>query len=113
MSVDDYIGSFPKEIQEKLQILRKAIKEELPAGYEEKISYGLPTFYLKKNLVHFGAFKKHIGFFPTPDGIVAFAEDLKKYQTSKGTIHFPLNEPLPLELVKEIVRFRVREVLEN
>ena len=111
-SIDEYIASFPEDIQARLQALRNAIHEAAPDA-QEKISYQMPTFYLKGNLVHFAAFKNHIGFYPAPSGIEAYQEELAKYKTSKGAIQLPLDEPLPLGLVQEIVRYRVAENLKK
>lgn len=107
-SIDAYIVQFPIEIQEKLQQIRVVIKEAAPDA-SEKISYQMPTFYLNGNLVHFAAFKHHIGFYPAPSGIENFAEKLAAYKTSKGAIQFPLDKPIPLGLVRAIVEYRVRE----
>jgi uncharacterized protein YdhG (YjbR/CyaY superfamily) len=109
-TVDEYICAFPQNIQIMLQGLRCAIKEAAPHA-TETISYQMPAFKQNGVLVYFGAFKKHIGFFPTDSGVAEFKEKLGKYKTSKGTIQFPLDEPLPIELVKDIVRFRVKENL--
>jgi len=109
-SIDEYIGTFPADIQTILQELRATIKAAAPEA-EEKISYQMPTFYLKGNLVHFAAYKSHIGFYPAPRGIEAFQEELSAYKGSKGTVQFPIGEPLPLELISRIVRFRVEENL--
>lgn len=107
-TIDEYIAQFSPEIQKKLQALRKVIKEAAPdAG--EKISYGMPTFTLKGNLAHFAAYKTHIGFYPTPSGIEAFKDKLAEYKYSKGAVQFPISKPLPFDLVREIVTFRVRE----
>jgi uncharacterized protein YdhG (YjbR/CyaY superfamily) len=111
-SIDDYIASFPQEIQRILEELRATIKASAPDA-EEKISYQLPTFALKGNLVHFAAFKNHIGFYPTPSGIQAFKRELSIYEGAKGSVKFPIKEPLPLELIGKIVRFRVAENLKN
>jgi uncharacterized protein YdhG (YjbR/CyaY superfamily) len=110
--IDEYILSFPKATQLVLERMRKSIKEAVP-NTEEAISYGIPTFKLKGNLVHFAAYKNHIGFYPTPSGINAFKDELSNYKQSKGAIQFPLNEPLPIELIKRIVIFRVKENLER
>lgn len=110
--IDEYILQFPPDIQEKLRKLRKVIKEAAPDA-EEKISYQMPTFALHGNLVHFAAFKNHIGFFPTPSGVEAFRDELSGYKTSKGTIQFPLDKPLPYELISRIVKFRVAENVKN
>lgn len=106
--IDEYISGCPVELQERLLTLRAVIKETAPEA-EEKISYGMPTFALYGNLVHFAAFKNHIGFYPAPSGIENFQEELAKYKSSKGAIQFPLDEPIPYELVREIVKFRVAE----
>lgn len=107
-SVDQYISAYAPEVQEILQTLRKVIREAAPEA-EEKISYQMPTFFLHKNLVHFAAFKNHIGFYPAPQGIEAFKEELAKYKGAKGSVQFPLHEPLPYELITRIVKFRVEE----
>ncbi len=103
--ITDYILQFPPSVQEKLNLMRNAILEIAPEA-TEKISYGIPTFYLKGNLVHFAGYKHHIGFYPGADGIATFASDLSPYKLSKGTVQFPLDQPLPLELVKRITAFR-------
>ena len=107
-TIDDYIADFPEDIQLILEELRETIKQVAPSA-EETISYQMPTFKLHKNLVHFAAYKKHIGFYPTPSAIEAFSEDLKAYTTSKGAIQFPIDEPIPLDLIRKIVEFRVKE----
>jgi uncharacterized protein YdhG (YjbR/CyaY superfamily) len=107
-NVDEYIAGFPGEIQKGLRELRAFIKAEVPAA-SEKISYGMPTFYLEGNLVHFAAFKDHYGFFPAPSGIDRFEEELAPYRSGKGTLRFPLDKPLPWELLKKVIRFRVEE----
>ncbi len=109
-TIDEYITGFPAEIQEKLQAMRATIHAAAPEA-TEKISYQMPTFFLQGNLVHFAAFKNHIGFFPTPSGLEHFPAEVGRYQTSKGTIQFPLTEPLPLELVTKITQYRVQENL--
>lgn len=111
-TIDDYISGYPSEIQAILQEVRATIQKAAP-GATEKISYQLPTFYLSGNLVHFGAFKKHIGFYPTSSGIANFTEELAPYQTSRGAVQFPLVQPIPLNLITKIVEFRVRENLER
>jgi uncharacterized protein YdhG (YjbR/CyaY superfamily) len=108
-SIDEYIDTFPKDVQVILQKLRQLIKKEVPEA-TEAMSYQIPTFKLNGNLVHFAAYKKHIGFYPTPHVIESFDKKLKTYKKGKGTLQFPLSEPIPYELVKEIVKFRVREV---
>jgi uncharacterized protein YdhG (YjbR/CyaY superfamily) len=112
-STDEYINTFPKDVQIKLNQIRKAILEEIPPQATEKISYGIPTFYLNGNLVHFAAFKDHLSFFPTGSGVEKFKNELSKYTISKGTIQLSLNEEIPLRLIKKIVRFRVSEVLKK
>jgi len=107
-SIDEYILKYPPEIQEILQNIRKVIKASAPDA-EEKISYGMPTFTLHGNLVHFAAFKHHIGLYPTPSGIDTFKNELSKYKGAKGSIQFPLEKPMPYELISEIVKFRVAE----
>ncbi|MFD6208931.1 iron chaperone [Peribacillus sp. NPDC060253] len=107
-TIDEYILRFPEEVQEILRTLRKVIKDAAPEA-EEKISYQMPTFALHGNLVHFAAYKNHIGFYPTPRGISAFQHALSEYKSSKGAVQFPLNKPIPYELISEIVTFRVDE----
>lgn len=109
-NIDDYIAIFPQEVQVILEKLRQTIRKTAPAA-AEKISYQMPTFYLSGNLVHFAAFKNHIGFYPAPSGISAFPDELKKYKTSKGAIKFPIDAASPHTLVKKIVQFRVKENL--
>lgn len=107
-SVDQYIEAFEPEVQELLQSLRKVISEAAPEAVE-KISYQMPTWFLHKNLVHFAAYKTHIGFYPAPSGIEAFKEELTRYKRAKGSVQFPIQEPLPYDLITRIVRFRVEE----
>jgi uncharacterized protein YdhG (YjbR/CyaY superfamily) len=107
-TIDQYIRAFPREVQKKLSDLRATIRKAAPDAVE-KIVYRMPTFFQKKNLVHFAAYEHHIGFYPTPSGIAAFKDELAGYVTSKGAIQFPIDEPLPLELVTRIVKFRVAE----
>ncbi len=107
-TIDAYIDTFPGDVQERLLQIRQTIKKAAPKA-EETIAYGIPTYTLNGNLVHFGGFKNHIGFFPTPSGIAAFKKELEKYKTSKGTIQFPLNKPLPSALITKIVKFRVKQ----
>jgi uncharacterized protein YdhG (YjbR/CyaY superfamily) len=109
-TVDEYITSFPKDVQTVLQEMRQAIKEAAPQA-EEAISYQMPAFKQNGVLVWFAAFKNHLGFFPTALGIEEFKEELTDYETSKGTIRFPLDKPIPFDLVKEIVKFRARQNL--
>ncbi len=107
-SIDAYIAQFPQKVQEILENIRRVIKETVPEA-EEKISYKMPTFALKGNLVHFAAYKNHIGLYPTPDGINAFKEKLQQYKTSKGAVQFPIDRPVPYELIGQIVKYRVVE----
>lgn len=107
-NIDEYIASFPKNIQVILQEIRQAIHEAAPEA-EETISYQMPAFKQNGTLVYFAAFKNHIGFFPTASGVDAFKDKLGGYKTSKGTIQFPLDKPTPLDLVREITRFRVKQ----
>jgi uncharacterized protein YdhG (YjbR/CyaY superfamily) len=109
-TMDEYIASFPKDIQDILKSLRRVIIESAPQA-EEAISYGIPTFKLNGNLVHFAAFKNHIGFYPTSSPIAAFKKDLSPYELAKGTVRFPIDQPIPFGLVKKIVRYRVKENL--
>jgi uncharacterized protein YdhG (YjbR/CyaY superfamily) len=111
-NIDAYIADFPEDIQQKLEKMRVTIKKAAPkAG--EAIKYAIPTFTLDGNLVHFAAFKNHIGFYPTAAGIEAFRKELAAYETSKGAIRFPLDKPLPLALVSQIVKFRVAITMEK
>lgn len=107
-SIDEYISQFSLEVQEILKTLRKVIKDAAPDA-EEKISWQMPTFVLYGNLVHFAAHKNHIGFYPSPSGIEAFKQELSEYKGAKGSVQFPLNKPLPYELIRKIVKFRVGE----
>lgn len=107
-SIDEYIATFPQDIQKILKELRATIKAAAPDA-EEKISYQMPTFFLNGNLVHFAAFKKHIGFYPTPSGIEAFQKELSVYEGAKGSVQFPIDEPMPLKLISRIVKFRAAE----
>jgi uncharacterized protein YdhG (YjbR/CyaY superfamily) len=107
-TIDEYISQFPPAIREKLRTIRKVIKEAAPEA-EEKISYQMPTFALHGNLVYFAAFKDHIGFYPLPGGIDEFKRELSEYAVGKGSIRFPLDKPLPIELIARIVKFRVAE----
>jgi uncharacterized protein YdhG (YjbR/CyaY superfamily) len=106
--IDSYIADFPHEIQEILEKIRVVIKKAAPEA-SEAISYGMPTFKLKGNLVHFAAFKNHIGFFPTPKPIEVFSKELTEYVTSKGTIRFPLDKPIPYDLISRIAKHRAEE----
>lgn len=108
-SIDEYIGTFPDDIQSRLESMRQIIKSVIP-GAIETISYQIPTFKINnKNIVHFSAYKKHIGLYPGPSAIEHFKEELSQYKWSKGAVQFPLDNPIPTELVKKIVIFRARE----
>ena len=109
-SIDEYIAAFPEHIQALLQQVRATVHTAAPDA-EEAISYGMPTFKLKGNLVHFAAFKKHIGFYPVPSGIEAFKQELAAYKGAKGSVQFPIDKPLPLDLISRIVTLRVAENL--
>lgn len=107
-NVDEYISQFDGVVKERLNVLRKLVKEIVPQA-TETIAYQMPTYKLKKNLVHFAGYKNHIGFYPIPSGIAAFEKELAPYKTSKGAVQFPHDKPLPLDLMKRIIEFRVKE----
>lgn len=107
-TIDAYIAGFPPKIQEILQSVRHAIREVVPEA-QEAIRYGIPTFILNGNLVHFAAFKHHIGFYPAPTGMEEFREALSRYPQGKGSVQFPLDQPIPLDLIQSITRFRAQE----
>lgn len=110
-NIDDYIASFPEEIQKNLQKVRLTIRKAAPEA-QEKISYAIPTFTLNNtNLVHFAAFKNHIGFYPTPVASEEFKEEFSIYKTGKGSVQFPYHQDIPLDLITRIVKFRKKEVL--
>jgi uncharacterized protein YdhG (YjbR/CyaY superfamily) len=111
-SIDEYIAAFPKETQKLLEAVRATIRKAAPKA-EETIKYGIPTFMLGGNLVHFGGYKSHIGFYPAPRAIEAFKKELSVYKGAKGSIQFPLDQPLPLNLINRIVKFRVKQNLEK
>lgn len=111
-TMDEYIDLFSGEIADKLLAIKKTIKEAAPQA-EETINYGIPTFTLNGNLVHFAAFKSHIGFYPTPSAIEQFKSELLEYKTAKGSIQFPLDKPLPMQLIRKIVEYRVKVNLEK
>jgi uncharacterized protein YdhG (YjbR/CyaY superfamily) len=108
-TIDEYIAAFPKDVRVQLETMRKAIRRSAP-GAEETISYQMPAFRWHGILVYFAAFKNHIGFYPTSSAIEAFKDELSAFETSKGTIRFPLDKPLPIALVKRIVKYRVKQV---
>ena len=108
-TIDEYIAMFPKNVQDILKKLRRVIRESASEA-EETINYGIPTFKLNGgNLVHFAAFKKHIGFYPTPSAIVAFKKELVSYKQGKGSVQFPLDKQIPFKVVRKIVKFRAEE----
>lgn len=109
-SIDEYISEFPAEVQQILQKVRLTIHEAAPQA-QEAISYQMPTFKLHGNLVHFAAYAHHVGFYPASSGIERFARELSRFKTSRGTIQFPLDSPIPNELIARITRFRVEENL--
>jgi uncharacterized protein YdhG (YjbR/CyaY superfamily) len=109
-TIDAYIAAFPPDVQDILQKIRQTIREAAPDA-QETISYQMPTFTLHGNLVHFAAFSKHIGFYPVPSGIEAFQDELAVYKQGKGSVQFPLAQPIPYDLIGRIVKFRVQENL--
>lgn len=111
-NIDSYILRFPKHTQLTLNAIRKTIRESAPDA-EETIKYGIPTFTLHGNLVHFGGYKNHIGFYPAPSAMESFKKELSVYKTAKGSVQFPLDKPLPLALITRIVKFRVKENLKH
>ena len=111
-TIDEYINMFPEDVQRILNELRQTIREVAPDA-EETINYQIPTFTLNGNLVHFAAFPNHIGFYPTPSGMEAFKKELSGYKGAKGSVQFPINERLPLPLIRRIVEYRVKENMER
>ncbi len=111
-TVDEYIAQFPENVQQLLVKIRAVIKESAPEAVE-KISYQMPGYYLKGTLVWFGAHAHHIGFYPTGSGIAAFTEELSDYKQSKGAVQFPLDKPIPYELISKIVKFKIAENLKK
>ncbi len=107
-TIDEYIEGYPVQIQSILRKMRQTVREAAPEA-QEAISYRIPTFRLDGNLVHFAAFKDHISFFPTSSGIRAFRKELSPYKVSKGTVQFPLEKPIPYDLVRRMTLFRVKE----
>jgi uncharacterized protein YdhG (YjbR/CyaY superfamily) len=110
--IDEYIAGFPSDVQKILQKIRKTIRQAAPDA-EETIKYQIPTFTLKGNLIHFAAYKNHIGLYPAPTGVEEFKQALAVYQAGKGTLRFPLDEPIPFDLISRIVKFRVKKNLER
>ncbi len=111
-TIDEYIAGFPPEVQKILEEVRTTITKAAPEAVEA-IKYGMPTFVLQGNLVYFGAFTHHIGFYPVPTGIEAFKQELSVYKMGKGSIQFPLDKPMPFDLITNIVQFRARENAER
>ena len=109
-NIDEYIAGFPENVQHFLQQIRETIQKAAPKA-EEAISYAMPTFKLNGNLIHFAAYKNHIGLYPAPQGIEAFKKELSVYKGAKGSVQFPLDKPMPLALIAKIVKFRVRQSL--
>ncbi|PSL07279.1 iron chaperone [Cecembia rubra] len=107
-TIDDYINAFPSETKRILQKIRETVREAAPEA-TESINYGIPTFKMHGNLVHFAAYKKHIGFYPAPSGIEAFKKEVESFKTGKGTLQFPLDKPIPYNLISDIVQFRLEE----
>jgi uncharacterized protein YdhG (YjbR/CyaY superfamily) len=110
--IDEYIAAFPNDLQEILKKIRKTIRRAAPDA-DETIKYQMPTFTLNGNLVHFAAFKKHIGFYPVPRGNEAFKDELSRYEGAKSTVRFPIDKPIPFDLISRIVKFRVKQNLEK
>lgn len=111
-TIDEFIASSPTDVQAVLQKIRATIQKAAPKA-KETINYGIPTFTLEGNLVHFSAFKAHIGFYPTPSGIEKFKQELSAYELAKGSVKFPLDKPIPYALIAKVVKFRVKENLEK
>jgi len=107
-TIDEYIGSFSSPLRELLEQIRDHIRRLVPEA-KETISYGMPTFKTTENLVHFAAYDHHIGFYPTPSGIQAFQEEINRYRWAKGSVQFPLTEPMPFDLIERMVTYRVNE----
>ncbi len=107
-TIDEYIAAFPADVQSILQQIRTVVRTAVPDAHEA-IKYRIPTFVLGENLVHFAAFKNHISFFPTSSGIRQFKKQLARFHTSKGTVQFPLGQPVPYGLLKQIAKFRANE----
>ena len=114
-TIDEYISGFPAGVQAKLQEIRGIIQQELPAEVTEAINYQMPTFKLNGNLVHFAAYEHHIGFYPAPSGVASFVEEFEKLglKWSKGAVQFPIDKPLPKDLISRIVKFRLAENLQK
>ena len=111
-TIDEYIAGFPENVRDILEELRQVIRKAAPQA-EEAMRYGIPTFRLNGNLVHFAAFKNHIGFYPIPSAIETFKEELSPYKQVKGSVQFPIDKPIPYDLIQKIVEYRVEESLES
>ena len=111
-TIDDYIATFPKDTQKILQQVRATVQKAAPKA-TEAIKYAMPTFVLNENLVHFAGYKNHIGFYALPSGHAAFQKQLSKYKSGKGSVQFPIDEPMPLGLITQIVKFRIKESAEK
>jgi len=111
-TIDEYIAQFQPDIQKHLQTIRQVIQKAAPDA-TERMSYGIPTFYLNGNLVHFGMFNQHLGFYPTPSGVEHFKDELKPYKHAKGSIKFPLSKPIPYNLITRITKFRAEQNTTN
>ncbi len=111
-TIDDYIAGYPEDVQAILEKIRAVIRDTAPEA-EETIKYGIPTFTLQGNLISFAAYKKHIGLYPAPAGTAAFNQKLAAYKTAKATVRFPLDQPIPFDLVREIVKYRVKDTLQK
>lgn len=111
-NIDEYIAGFPHDVQKTLKKIRLTIRKAAPDA-QEAIKYQMPTFTLKGNLLSFGAYKKHVGFYPAPAGNEQFRKDLSVYRAGKSTVRFPLDKPIPLDLISKLVKFRVKEHLER
>jgi len=107
-TIDEFIAGFPEDVQVILQKIRTTIQKAAPSA-KEAINYGIPTFTLNGNLVHFSAFKNHIGFYPTPGALLAFKKELASYKGAKGSVQFPFDKPIPYSLISKIVKYRVKE----
>lgn len=107
-TIDQYIQGYPEEVKQLLEKMRQTIQKAAPEA-TEAIAYGIPTFRQNGNLVHFGGFKKHIGFYPAPSGIEEFKDEVKQYEAGKGSLQFPIDKPIPYDLITRIVKFRALE----
>jgi len=111
-TIDEYIATFPEDVQQHLNQIREVIKKTAPQA-KEKIGYGMPTFTLNGNLIHFAAYKNHIGLYPAPQALEEFKEELSGYKGAKGAVQFPLDQPMPLALIERITKYRIQKNLEK